>query len=149
MDKPLLIKLEQLCDLHKEAKQLWGKMSSQHMIEHLIIAVRISNGKLTFDCFNPPEKLPTLKKFLMSSRPIPKEFVNPLIGEGLVPLEFKNLGEAKIALKKEIEDYYKYFEEKPNASFINPTFGELTKNEWDVFHEKHFTHHFRQFGIIL
>ena len=40
-----------------------------------------------------------------------------------------------------------YFEENPDATFINLTFGELDKTEWDVFHEKHFKHHFNQFGL--
>ena len=148
MDKPLLNKLELLNSLNKDTKQLWGKMSAQHMIEHLILAVKMSNGKLIVGCFNPPEKNPALKRFLLSGRPLPKEFINPLVGEGLVPLEFENLNEAKLILRKEVEDYYKYFEEHPDASLVNATFGELNKNEWDVFHEKHFTHHLGQFGII-
>jgi len=148
LNRPLLSKLELLGTLHHDTKQLWGKMSAQHMIEHLILAVRMSNGKLNISCFNPPEKIPTLKRFLMSGRPLPKEFINPLIGEGLLPLEYENLEGAKLVLKKEVEDYYKYFEEHPDASLVNPTFGELNKNEWDVFHEKHFTHHLGQFGII-
>lgn len=148
MNKPLLSKLEHLHKLNKDTKQLWGKMSAQHMIEHLILAVRTSNGKLNVGCFNPPEKIPTLKRFLMSGRPLPKEFINPFIGEGLLTLEYKNLEEAVSVLHKEVEDYYNYFEEHPGASLVNPTFGELNKNEWDVFHEKHFTHHLSQFGII-
>ncbi|MCK9210692.1 MAG: hypothetical protein M0P61_07665 [Ignavibacteriaceae bacterium] len=148
MNKPLLSKLELLTNLHGDTKQLWGKMSAQHMIEHLILTVRISNGKLKIECFNPPEKIPMLKRFLMSGRPLPKGFINPLIGEGLIPFEYENLEEAKLALEKELQNYYKYFEDHPDASLVNPTFGELNKNEWDVFHEKHFTHHFGQFGII-
>ena len=148
MDKPLLYKLDLLNGLQKDTKQLWGKMSAQHMIEHLILAVKMSNGKLIVGCFNPPEKIPALKRFLLSGRPLPKEFINPLVGEGLIPLECENLEEAKLVLRKEIEDYYKYFEERPDAILVNATFGELNKNEWDVFHEKHFTHHLGQFGII-
>ncbi|MDP3683019.1 MAG: hypothetical protein Q8S01_03720, partial [Ignavibacteria bacterium] len=82
MNKPLLLKMPLLGKLMDETKPLWGKMSAQHMIEHLILAVKTSNGKLTIGCFNPPEKIPALKRFLMSARPLPKEFVNPLIGSG-------------------------------------------------------------------
>jgi hypothetical protein len=123
-------------------------MSAQHMVEHLILAVKLSNGKLLVDCFSPQDKLPALKKLLMSSRPLPKEFINPLIGEGLFPLEFENLDSAKIVLVKEVEDYIKFFEENPEAVLTNPTFGPLNKAEWEVFHEKHFNHHFTQFGIL-
>ena len=147
MNRPLLNKLVLLTNLHQDTQPLWGKMSAQHMIEHLIMSIRISNTKLKTECFNPPEKIPALKRFLMSARPLPKEFVNPLIGSGLVPLEYANIEEAKRNLQKEVEDYYHYFEEYPEAVLVNPTFGELNKSEWNVFHQKHFTHHFNQFGI--
>lgn len=147
LDKPLIGKLSLLKELPPETKQLWGKMSAQHMVEHLILAVRTSNGKLNIGCFNPPEKWQTLKRFLLSSRPLPKDFVNPIVGVNLLPLEHKNLDEAKKILRQEVEDYYRYFEENPDALLLNPTFGELNKDEWEVFHEKHFTHHFEQFGI--
>ena len=146
MDK-LLEKLNKLDTLEPTTKQLWGKMSAQHMVEHLILAVKMSNGKLSVECFNQPEKIPTLKRFMMSSRPLPKDFINPIIGEGLLPLTYKNLDEAKSILKSETQDFYDYFAENPEAIFTNPTFGDLNKAEWDVFHEKHFRHHFAQFGI--
>jgi len=122
-------------------------MSAQHMVEHLILAVRTSNGKLNVGCFNPPEKWPTLKKYLLSSRPLPQDFVNPIIGTNLLPLEFESLEKALTVLRTEVEDYYKFFEMNPDALKLNPTFGELNKAEWEIFHEKHFTHHFKQFGI--
>ncbi len=147
MEKPLINKLRLFDNLNSDTKQLWGKMSAQHMVEHLILAVRTSNGKLNVGCFNPPEKWQTLKRFLLSSRPLPKGFLNPIIGENLLPLEFENLDEAKKILRQEVEDYYKYFEENPDAFLLNPTFGELNKDEWEIFHEKHFTHHLAQFGI--
>lgn len=147
MKKPLINKLRLFDNLNSDTKQLWGKMSAQHMVEHLIFAVRISNGKLNVGCFNPPEKWPVLKKFLMSSRPLPKEFLSPIIGENLLPLDYENLSAAKRMLTIEIEAYYNYFEENPDGILLNPTFGELNKVEWDIFHEKHFTHYLAQFGI--
>ncbi|MEW6194336.1 MAG: DUF1569 domain-containing protein [Bacteroidota bacterium] len=140
--------LQYVDKLNEDMKPLWGKMTPQHMVEHLILAVRISNGKLKIECFNPPEKIPTLKRFLMSSRPYPKEFINPVIGPDLLPLEYKNLPEAISNLKLEINDYILYFENNPQAVLTNPTFGDLNRDEWIVFHNKHFTHHLQQFGLI-
>lgn len=134
--------------LNEDTKPLWGKMTPQHMVEHLILAVKTSNGKLKVECFNPPEKIPTLKKFLISSRPLPKEFVNPYIGPGLLPLEFGSLKEAIDNLKIEIEDYISFFRNNPQALLTNLTFGDLNIEEWEVFHRKHFTHHLLQFGLI-
>ena len=134
--------------LDPQQKPLWGKMTPQHMVEHLILAVQMSNGKLKLECFNPPEKIPTLKRFLMSNRPMPKGFVNPVIGPDNLPLNYSSLDESKKKLEEEIEDYYRLFEENPDVRPVNVTFGELNKEEWDVFHKKHFTHHLSQFGLL-
>ena len=140
-----LNKLETLTTYHKP---LWGKMSAQHMVEHLILAVKMGNGKLRLKCFNPPEKLPALKRFLISERQFPKEFINPTIGPELLKLKYPNLAEAKAKLKSEVNDYKTFFEDNPDARPVNVTFGELNKEEWDVFHQKHFTHHLKQFGLF-
>lgn len=147
LNKPLIDRLKLLDQLQPDTKRLWGKMSAQHMVEHLILAFRSSNGKLTVSCPYPPEKLPALKRFLLSSKPLPKEFVSPAVGIELHPLEYESIVEAKKILYGEVEDYYKYFAENPSAHPTNPTFGDLNKDEWAVFHEKHLTHHFGQFGI--
>ncbi len=140
--------IELLEQLTHDKKPEWGIMTPQHMIEHILLAVQMSNGKLTLECFNDEEKLPMLKRYLMSSRPLPQGFVNPYIGEGLLPLKFSNLEEAISELRKEVNDYYNFFEENPEAKLTNITFGELGKDEWAVFHDKHFTHHLKQFGLI-
>jgi len=123
-------------------------MTPQHMVEHLSFALQMSNGKLKLECFNPPEKILTLKRFLMSSRPMPKLFVNPLIGEDLRPLENSSLEEAMAKLKNEVDDYELFFENNPGAKPINVTFGELDEEEWNIFHKKHFTHHLSQFELL-
>jgi len=134
--------------LKSDQNPLWGKMSAQHMLEHLILTVKMGNGKLKLECINSPEKLPTLKNFLMSSKPMPKGFVNPVIGPDNLPLNYSSLEEAKNKLEEEIVDYYCFFEENPDAKPVNVTFGALTKSEWDQFHKKHFTHHLVQFGLL-
>jgi len=140
--------LKQIEILKKDDKALWGKMTPQHMVEHLILAVKMSNGKLNLECFNPAEKIPALKRFLMSSRPLPKLFINPVIGAELFPLENSSLGEAKEKLKEEIDNYDSFFQNNTNEKTMNVTFGELNKEEWDVFHKKHFEHHLSQFGLM-
>lgn len=141
--------LEKVGELSSESKPQWGIMSSQHMVEHLLLTVKVSNSKIKVECFNPPEKIPTLKRFLLSERPLPKNFINPLIGEGLLPLQFNNFEDAVAGLKIEIEDFYKFFEDNPEAIITNPTFGELNRTEWEIFHKKHFIHHLAQFGITF
>jgi oxepin-CoA hydrolase/3-oxo-5,6-dehydrosuberyl-CoA semialdehyde dehydrogenase len=144
---PFLKKINLLNKLHSKEQPKWGKMTSQHMVEHLILAFKTGNGKLNVKCVSPPEKLQTLKRFLMSNRPLPKNFINPLLGEKLQDLVFSNLEEAIDNLKKEIDDFYDYFKTNPNSTLTNLTFGELNFEEWERFHIKHINHHFEQFNI--
>ena len=139
--------IESLNKLTPDQKPLWGKMTAQHMVEHLIWTVQCSNGRLKLDCYTTPERLPILKRFLMSNKPLPQLFVNPAIGPDLLPLKYSNLEEAKRELEREIEYYNKYFNENPEALTVNPIFGKLNKKEWNILHEKHFALHLSQFGI--
>ncbi len=141
-----IIKL--LENLKPETPPIWGKMTAQHMLEHLVFSVRISNAKLKVNCFIPIERWTTMKKVLESNRPLPKNFINPIIGENLIPLEFKNIDESLSGLRKEFSDFIKYFTDNPGAVLVNPTFGELNFEEWKIFHHKHFTHHCLQFGLL-
>ncbi len=134
--------------LNKSDKASWGIMTPQHMVEHLILAVRSGNGNLEVECFNPVEKLPILKRFLMSSRDLPKGFQNPLLKEGLEDLIFTSLAEAKTNLKTEIELHFSFYQKNPKNSVVNATFGELNFAEWNQFHKKHFEHHLKQFKLI-
>ena len=148
MQKPLLKKLNLLDNLNEDMKPYWGKMTPQHMIEHVLLTFRLSTGKLNTKCFSKEEKLPTLKRFLLSNRPLPKLFVSPAVGEDLLPIEFESLEKAKEALIEEVGHYYDYYLNNPDATHINPTFGTLNNDEWEVFHGKHLNHHFSQFGLI-
>ena len=135
--------------LRENSKPLWGTMSAQHMVEHVCLAVQLSNGNLVINEYmTSEEKLPLLKRVLMSSRPLPKNFTNTVIGEGLKPLRNVNLDSAISELKNELSQIDIYFEENINAQPVNPTFGPLNKEEWIQFHKKHLTHHFTQFGLV-
>ena len=141
----LLGKLEKL---NKDTQPQWGTMTAQKMVEHLINSFKIANGKMEIECFSDEAKLPVLKKILMSDRPMPKGFDSPANQKVPQNYQFENLDSAKSELRKQVDDYYKVFEENPDSKFVNPTFGELNKNEWDQFHKKHLTHHLSQFGLL-
>ena len=140
--------LNKLNRLSVDQNPLWGKMTSQHMVEHLILALQMSNGKLTVECISQPETLPPLKRFLLSDRPLPKEYMNPYIGPDLLPLKFSDLKEARSELEKEINNYDLFFKDNPERKTVHVNFGELDKEEWDKFHSKHFTHHLEQFDLL-
>jgi oxepin-CoA hydrolase/3-oxo-5,6-dehydrosuberyl-CoA semialdehyde dehydrogenase len=138
-----------LDNLSNKDKPKWGVMTPQHMVEHLAQAVQSSNGKIVLSEYMPPtEKLPLLKRILLGPRPFPKNFVNTVVGSELRPIKNINLADAVMSLKTELDDLESYFKNNPTAKPINPTFGPLNEEEWIRFHEKHFTHHLKQFGLI-
>lgn len=148
MNKDIDGLLEKINLLSTKTVHQWGTMTPHKMVEHLMNSFKVSNGKLKVECYTEAEKLPVLKKILMSDRPMPKGFNSPaneLAPEGY---QFQTLEIAKSNLLKEVADYYKFFDENPEAKLINPTFGELNKKGWEQFHKKHLTHHLTQFGLI-
>jgi hypothetical protein len=56
---------QHLKDLTPEASPLWGILTPQHMVEHLVLAMRFSNGKLTQDLILPAEKAARAKMRLL------------------------------------------------------------------------------------
>lgn len=134
--------------LNENSKPEWGNLTPQHMIEHLVSTWRISNGKSSAPQLTPDEKLPAYRKFLGSDAPFEKNIKNRLMGEGLPALRKKSLQEAKNQLMEEIIDFFAHHKNHPDSKSIHPFFGELDKEGWLKFQEKHMDHHFRQFNLI-
>ena len=134
--------------LNANQKPSWGKMTSQHMVEHLYKTVQVSINEISLDVFTEERKISVLKKLFLGKRPLPKEFINPAIGPDLLPLEFTDLKSAIEELEKIFNRYDQFFEANPFMKTAHPVFGYLLKEEWDIFHKKHFHHHMSQFGLI-
>lgn len=132
-----------------DSKPIWGKMSAQHMVEHLILTFRISSGIKEVEIVTDDRLLPIQKRFLLGSKSLPKLFINPIIGENLLPLEFDSLETANEELINSLNKYEEHFIINSDSTPAHPVFGLLNKTEWDVFHNKHFEHHFSQFGITI
>lgn len=135
-------------NLKADTKPQWGKMSAQHMAEHLSATLWISSGKVKVTCFTPENRLPAMRAFLESDKPMPRNFVSPAIGEDLTPLQFSSFNEAANDLKSAYQAFKLHFNEHPEAEVTNPAFGDLNFAQWQKFHTKHITHHFSQFGLI-
>jgi len=143
----LLEKIESLKMLKADQKPLWGKMTPQHMVEHLYKALQASINEINLNIFTEERKIPVLKRLFLGSKALPKEFMNPSIGPDLMKLEFEDLISAIKELGNMLIKYEQFFESNPTIKTAHPVFGNLTKAEWDIFHQKHFIHHFSQFDI--
>jgi oxepin-CoA hydrolase/3-oxo-5,6-dehydrosuberyl-CoA semialdehyde dehydrogenase len=136
-----------LKQLKPDQKPLWGKMTPQHMVEHLYKAVQSSINEIFLNVYTEERKIPVLKKLFLGERPLPKEFMNPAIGPELLQLEFEDLNNAINELRNVTQRYEQFFIDNPSIKTAHPIFGQLIKEEWDTFHQKHFKHHLSQFGL--
>ncbi|MCA0133276.1 phenylacetic acid degradation bifunctional protein PaaZ [Winogradskyella alexanderae] len=139
-----------LSKLTAESKPLWGKMTAQQMLEHLEYSVRISSGEIqNFEIQTPEKILEKVHNTLYNYEPMPKNFAAPLrLEDEIKSSKHENLEAAKIKLIEAYDNFVEYYKEHPEAKLKNLVFGELNRYEWNLFHRKHFNHHFEQFGLI-
>jgi oxepin-CoA hydrolase/3-oxo-5,6-dehydrosuberyl-CoA semialdehyde dehydrogenase len=137
-----------LGELESGTPPLWGGMTAQQMVEHLLWSVRCSTGAMVLPCATPESLLERVKRFLHDDRPTSRGFMNPLLKEGLPPLEYPDLAGAVAALREEVGKFVKLRRESPDVVHVHPIFGPLNGEEWERSHFKHCYHHMQQFGLI-
>ncbi len=131
------------------AKPIWGRMNAQQMIEHLTLAVNVSNGINQLELLTPLSKLEKTKNLLlMGDRAMPKLFHNPALPSDPIPCQNKTIKESISALHTSLQLFKNLFQIDPQKTQLHNIFGELNYNEWLWFHYKHFHHHFAQFQLI-
>lgn len=127
----------------------WGLMTLQHMIEHLAILFEVASGINRVDVITPADKVEKTKRlFLLSDRELQRNFKAPILPAEPLPYKYNNLEEAISSLKTKIHGFEEYYKNNPNQTENHPVFGALNYSEWLHFHNKHFTHHFKQFALI-
>lgn len=134
--------------LKDDAKPVFGKMTAQHMVEHLTLTLKLSVGKIKYPPFTPSERALKSKDILLFTElEMPMGMTPPNDTGELYPLKYPNLEKSKEALISAWLEYIAYFENNKEDKQVHPRFGYLDHNEWNRFHFKHFLHHFKQFGI--
>ena len=136
-----------LNELKTTSAPLWGKMDVQQMLEHLCLPFLIATGKMSVSLTSPQDKIPVLKRILMSDKPLPKLFHNPILPEIPMPAAVSNLEESKKALRESVAFFLDYYKKNPHATALHNIYGELNYQEWLVMNIKHVRHHFAQFGV--
>jgi oxepin-CoA hydrolase/3-oxo-5,6-dehydrosuberyl-CoA semialdehyde dehydrogenase len=131
--------------LDSAAVPVWGKMTPQQMVEHLVDQVQWTNGKKIPTCDIYAEKAERSKQVMIyTDAQIPK---NVILGDLPGNYEYPDIEAAINQLMTELDEFYHYFEE-PGISCIHGGFGPMDHKEWIIWHNKHFTHHLRQFNLI-
>ena len=137
-----------IIELDNSFQAQWGIMTPQHMVEHLILTYKLSVGRIQIPIISKEEDRPRLKEYLMKDSPMRRSVPSPTGNNGLQPLRFKDLDEAKEKFLIETISFLKFVEQQPDFVSNHPYGGPMTSQEWLLFHRKHIKHHFIQFGLL-
>ncbi len=140
-----------LNNLTESSERTFGEMTPQLMVEHMEEVVRNGMGQLKPENFPalPEEKLEKLQDWLYTEDEIQPGAKYPLLQEDeTMQPKYKNLDQAKEKLLEAVKEYNVHYRENPSAETYHPRFGMLNKEMSELFQRKHFTHHFKQFGLV-
>ena len=125
--------LTHLENIESTTQPLWGSMSAQRMVEHLSDSMKMAVGQSVFPLEVPEDRIPKMKEFLLSEKPMAKNME--------VPFAKKNEELRSADLELAID-------ENEHETTLHPYYGPLNYEEWNRLHAKHFTHHLQQFGLV-
>lgn len=139
--------LSYLNQLEENTPAKWGKMNAQRMVEHLSESILMSLGDHSTPLQIPADKIEKMQAFLASDVPFPKDFIVPF---ALEEFELRH-EEIELAVDELVDNWIafeEYYENHPDSTNMHPFYGDLIGKQWLRIHQKHFTHHFQQFGLI-
>jgi hydroxymethylglutaryl-CoA reductase len=122
-------------------------MNAQEMVEHLSDMLMMSRGTGNFTIDVDAETIARRQQFLSSDKEMAKNIAVPFTKD-IIELRHDELELALDEFADEWINFTEYYENNPSASVIHPYYGDLDFNLWLKMHDKHFTHHFKQFGLI-
>ena len=134
--------------LSASQKGLWGVMNAQEMVEHMSYSFRMANGKEKYELITPAENVERMQAFVMSDREFKPNTKNVLLPEIAVAAQKANMEDSIQEFKNEVEDFFAYFKNHPQAVLMNPFFGELNFEGWMALLYKHCLHHAKQFELL-
>ncbi|MEL6135261.1 MAG: DUF1569 domain-containing protein, partial [Bacteroidota bacterium] len=141
-----------LAQLTPDTARHWGKMTPQHMVEHVSSIFYISRKDLGLPSFVAPDKQEKAQAFIWREDKMLRQGTKaPMLGDKLQDLKFDNLDAAKKVFLESIEKFYAFHRDESHAEppkIMHPAFGLLDLKAWERFHHKHIIHHFAQFGLM-
>ena len=135
--------------LLSDTRPHWGILSPQHMIEHLEYFNQVALGSIKIDFITPAHRLEKYTESLYNYRRMPKSYQLEILKKGETEdLRFDSFEKAKEAFLTSLAEVEAKFNSDPGFKAFNPTFGMLNRYEWQLYCQKHFQHHFEQFGLL-
>jgi hydroxymethylglutaryl-CoA reductase len=127
----------------------WGKMTAQHMVEHMSMSFAVANGKIKIQSFiTSEEKLAAMKRFVLGETPFKENTKSPALSDDLPALRYGIMDEAKAIFKSELLNIFNVYVADENLTLRNPMFGDLNYEAQVGLITKHVKHHLNQFGLL-
>jgi len=136
-----------LAKLTIDSKAKWGKLSPQGMLEHLMDAYEYAMTNEEREITSPEKYLEAYTESVYNHRPFPEGTVAPY-GDWTGEMKYPDLETAKKALLEKHEEYKLFVKNNPDFKATHVVFGVLDQYEWDLVTQKHYHHHFTQFGLL-
>ena len=133
--------------LTPETPALWGNLKAHSMVEHLVEAVEYTNGKKIAIVHVSPGEADSNKQLLVHGDVVITKGAKGYLTDATKNKRYKDLRTAIKQLNREI-DAFEHFFASPGKTAVHQHFGAMNREEWITWHGKHFTHHFKQFGLI-
>ena len=109
--------------LAESTQPKWGKMTAQHLVEHMEFFTQMALGNIETEITTPEKYMEKTQDSLWDYRSMLKEFDHPALKKGEVEdLRFGNLEEAKDAFWKAYEALEIWFKENPKGTVKNTVF---------------------------
>ncbi len=120
--KPFLLKTlpAALDRLRADTQPLWGKMSAQHMLEHLNLMFYLSQSNARVQVFVPEENWEKSRAWLHSDKPFRRNLKVPTLPDDPAPLRYPGFEVAQEKLLEEVAGFYPYFEANPGVKPVHP-----------------------------
>lgn len=136
---------ERVARLNGEERPVWGKMTAEQMMSHLVQAAKLPFEASVPDRSNFISRI-LVKPLVLYILPIPKEVkVSPEMDQQQKGREPRGFTADRDALIDSLDrlaalpvDY---------SCLPHPFFGKMSAKEWAVIAYKHTDHHLKQFGV--
>jgi len=139
---------EILKNLSPDTEGNFGLMTPQHMVEHLVVVMKMTAKKHEGEREMPANKRQLgFQKFIqkgavLQHRPSEKTKAD------LPPLKYNSLEEAITHIPEAVQRFYNFWETNPDYIPYGSFMGEMPFEDLELFHYMHFRYHLWQFGLI-
>lgn len=131
--------------LNGDEKPLWGKMTADQMMSHLVQATELPFVETVADRSNLVSRI-FIKPLILYVLTMPKEVkVSPDLNQQENGRKPQGFDVDKAVLLNSIEKLGTL--PTDHKCLAHPFFGKMTAKEWAIIAHKHIDHHLKQFGV--